>query len=209
VRWLVGLWAIVLALSWMSAPGAAARVAASGDDVVSASPLLAGLPSWPSEASGRPVDDAAAVVQDRGGGSSAEARWLWPFTGPRSVVAPFRAPSHVYGPGHRGMDVAGAGEVRSVADGVVAFRGVVVDRPLITVDHGGGLVATYEPVESTLAPGTPVRRGDMIGQRTSGGHAPPGALHLGVRRDGVYVDPLPFFAPAPRAVLLRCGGPVC
>ena len=136
-------------------------------------------------------------------------RWLWPFAGTRKVVAPFRAPSHAYGPGHRGMDLAGAGEARSVADGVVAFRGVVVDRPLITVDHGGGLVATYEPVESTLVPGTLVRRGDVLGQRTSGGHAPPGTLHLGVRRDGMYVDPLPFFAPAPRAVLLPYGAPVC
>ncbi|MDT0157068.1 M23 family metallopeptidase [Microbacterium sp. ARD32] len=132
--------------------------------------------------------------------------WQWPVNGAREVVEPFRMPTHDYGPGHRGMDVAAAPDapVRSPADGVVAFRGVVVDRPLITIDHGGGHVSTLEPVASELRPGQPVKAGDVVGSVSHGGHAVRGSLHVGVRIDGEYVNPRGFFGLAPRAVLLPC-----
>ena len=134
------------------------------------------------------------------------SHWQWPVSGARSVVEPFRAPAHAYGPGHRGMDVAGAvgTVVVAPADGRVAFRGTVVDRPLITIDHGDGHVTTWEPVSSDLAPGDPVAAGEAIGVIASGGHALRGALHVGVRRDGGYINPLPLFGEVPRAVLLPC-----
>ncbi len=132
--------------------------------------------------------------------------WLWPVPGPRRVLVPFRAPTHVYGPGHRGIDIAAAvgAEVRSPAAGTVAFRGVVVDRALLTVDHGGGLVTTFEPLESPLASGDRVSAGDPLGTVAVGGHAPPGTLHVGVRLDGEYINPLLLFGGVPRAVLLPC-----
>lgn len=132
--------------------------------------------------------------------------WQWPVAGARSVHEPFRAPTHVYGPGHRGMDVSAhvGAEVVAPAAGVVAFRGVVVDRPLITIDHGGGHISTWEPVSSTLDPGDAVTAGAMIGVIAEGGHAARGAVHVGVRRSGDYVNPLPLFGEVPRAVLLPC-----
>ena len=45
----------------------------------------------------------------------------------------------------------------------MSFVGVVVDRPVITIDHGGGLRSSFEPVESTLAAGTTVGAGEVIG----------------------------------------------
>src|SRR5699024_5003926 len=52
------------------------------------------------------------------------ARWRWPLSPPRTVVAEFRAPEHRYGPGHRGIDIAvpaeGA-EVHAVEAGTVRF----------------------------------------------------------------------------------------
>lgn len=135
-----------------------------------------------------------------------KARWRWPVDATREVVEPFRAPAHEYGAGHRGIDlgVGPGAEVRAPAAGVVAFRGVVVDRPLLTIEHAGGLVTTFEPLESTLEPGDAVAAGDVIGSVTAGGHAPAGTLHLGVRLDGAYINPMLLFGPVPRAVLLPC-----
>ena len=136
--------------------------------------------------------------------------WSWPLDGPREVVEPYRAPAHEYGAGHRGVDIAAVhgDAVRAPADGVVAFRGIVVDRPLLTIDHGGGLVTTFEPLLSTLSPGDPVAAGDEIGTVDSGGHASEGSLHLGVRLDGEYINPMLLFGDVPRAVLLPCCAPL-
>lgn len=155
---------------------------------------------------------ASAVPSPPGG-------WLWPVDGARHVVTPFQAPAHDYGPGHRGIDIAApiGGIVRAPADGAVAFRGTVVDRPLLTIDHGNGLVTTFEPMESALDPGAAVSAGDAIGTVATGGHTPADQLHLGVRLDGVYINPLLMFGDVPRAILLPCcavdalmraGGPV-
>lgn len=132
--------------------------------------------------------------------------WIWPIDGPRRVTAPYRAPAHAYGAGHRGIDVAApvGTTVRAPAAGIIAFRGTVVDRPLLTVTHDDGLVTTFEPVESSLRPGDPVARGDALGTVGTGGHTPSGSLHVGVRLDGAYINPLLLFEDVPRAVLLPC-----
>lgn len=149
---------------------------------------------------------AVSFVGGAGAADEDEGAWRWPVDGARSVVEPFRAPAHEYGPGHRGMDVAAAAGavVIAPAPGVVAFRGAVVDRPLITIDHGGGRVSTWEPVSSTLSPGDSVDAGDPMGTVAAGGHAAGGTLHVGVRLDGHYINPLPLFGKVPRAVLLPC-----
>lgn len=145
--------------------------------------------------------------------------WRWPVAGGRDVVTPFQAPAHDYGPGHRGIDLAASvgTAVYAPADGVIAFRGVVVDRPLVTIDHGDGLVTTLEPVTSELSAGTVIHAGDAVGSVAQGGHSPVGQLHLGVRLNGVYINPMLMFADVPRAILLPCcampaimraGGPV-
>ncbi|OJU39461.1 MAG: hypothetical protein BGN97_07225 [Microbacterium sp. 69-10] len=152
-----------------------------------------------------PVDVARGAVS----GPAEEAPgypWRWPVTGPRTVIAPFRAPAHEYGPGHRGMDVMAALgiEVLAPAAGVVAFRGTVADRPLITIDHGDGYISTLEPVSSDLAVGDAVLAGDVVGILASGGHVAPRTLHVGVRIDKRYVNPRGLFGLPPRAVLLPC-----
>ncbi|MFB8386675.1 peptidoglycan DD-metalloendopeptidase family protein [Microbacterium sp. NPDC055910] len=131
--------------------------------------------------------------------------WDWPLAASR-IVAPYAAPEHRYAPGHRGIDVRPVGDATVVAPeaGVVAFAGVVVDRSLITIDHGGGVVSTLEPVEPVVAVGAVVERGAIIGAVSAGGHAATGTLHLGVRVDGEYVNPLLFLGGVRRAVLLPC-----
>lgn len=129
--------------------------------------------------------------------------WAWPLAPPHPVVRAYLAPPTPYGAGHRGIDIRGAesGEVRAPADGVVRFAGVVVDRPVLSIDHGGGVVSSYEPVETSLRAGDRVRRGEVIG-RLLAGHCAVACLHLGARVDGEYVSPLLFLGGQPRAVLL-------
>lgn len=177
--------------------------------------MSGGAPAGAQSAGGE-VAVSGSVVPVQGGaagaGSSSEAAdapgypWLWPVEGPRRVIAPFRAPAHEYGPGHRGMDVVAeiGSDVFAPADGVVAFRGTVVDRPLLTLDHGGGYVTTWEPLESTLVPGDIVTAGTAIGAVARGGHSVSGSLHVGVRVDDGYANPRPLFGEVPRAVLLPC-----
>lgn len=145
-----------------------------------------------------------AIRPDAGDGEHPE--WLWPLAGPRQVAVPYRAPAHEYGAGHRGIDVpvSPGSAVRAPAGGVVAFRGVVVDRPLLTIEHPGGYVTTFEPLSSDLSPGDVLSAGEVIGAVDVGGHVAPGSLHIGVRLDGAYINPMLLFGDVPRAILLPC-----
>ena len=133
-------------------------------------------------------------------------RWRWPVEGVHTVVNPYRAPAHRYGAGHRGVDLGTEIDavVLAPAAGVVAFQGTVVDRAVLTIAHDDGLVSTFEPLTSTLQPGQSVAAGQEIGRVDVGGHTSPGALHVGVRRDGAYINPMLLFDDVPRAVLLPC-----
>lgn len=132
-------------------------------------------------------------------------RWAWPTSSHR-VTSTYVAPAHRYGPGHRGIDLSASpgAVVRAPADGVVAFVGTVAGRPLVTIDHGGGLVSTLEPVESDAAPGDVVRKAEPVGSVSVGGHIVAGSVHLGVRRDGEYLNPMLLLGGIRRAVLLPC-----
>ena len=128
--------------------------------------------------------------------------WHWPVDPPHAIVRPFVAPATPYSAGHRGVDLAAAdGTVYAPADGVVRFVGVVVDRPVLSIEHPGGLVTSYEPVTSTLAAGQPVARGDVVGS-VVGGHCASACLHFGVRLDGRYVSPLGYLGGLRPSVLL-------
>jgi murein DD-endopeptidase MepM/ murein hydrolase activator NlpD len=137
--------------------------------------------------------------------------WAWPLAGPPPVTRGFAPPADPFGRGHRGVDLAGApgAPVLAAGDGVVVFAGMVAGRPVVSVDHPGGLRTTYEPVDPSVAAGRAVARGSPIGTLLAG-HAgcPAGAcLHWGVRRGETYLDPLNVLRP-PRVRLLPWrGGP--
>ncbi|MFO7689663.1 MAG: M23 family metallopeptidase [Cryobacterium sp.] len=128
--------------------------------------------------------------------------WAWPVEPPHRVLAAYRGPQTPYSAGHRGIDlVAAAGDpVLAVHDGVVAFAGMVVDRPVLTLSHDDDLLSSVEPVLALVSPGDRVVTGQTIGIVFVGGHCA-GCLHLGVRSGGRYVSPLVFLGGAERAVL--------
>jgi murein DD-endopeptidase MepM/ murein hydrolase activator NlpD len=118
------------------------------------------------------------------------------------LVRPYIAPATPYGAGHRGIDVASTGGgVYSPAAGVVHFAGVVVDRPVLSIRHGGGLLSSFEPVTTELVAGDSVQRGDRVGTLQAG-HCSTPCLHFGVRLDGDYVSPLNYLGGIPHSVQL-------
>lgn len=131
--------------------------------------------------------------------------WLWPVRGP--VIGAFEPPETPFGAGHRGIDIATPSGTQVVAPdaGVVAFAGKVGGELFVTLDHGGGVTSTYSWISAAL-----VRKGDAVARgstiaRTGRGH--PGSttphLHFGVRRDGVYLDPMGYLAPASVSGFIR------
>lgn len=119
--------------------------------------------------------------------------WSWPVQPTPRVVAAFEAPESDYGPGHRGVDLAGAAgqSVFAVAAGEVTFAGRVAGRGVVVIDHGE-LRSTYEPVAAQVAKGDGVAAGDRIATLTADAShcAPQACLHLGARDGDAYVDPL-------------------
>lgn len=152
---------------------------------------------------------AGRAAEGTDGGSIPRAgAWEWPLD-PFRLIQPYLAPAHRYAPGHRGIDIAPTGstaaaQIVAPSDGVIAFSGQVAGRPVVTIDHGGGLVSTLEPAAGVLPPGAAVRRGDAVATLSRGGHSAPGTLHFGVRRDGEYINPMLLLGGVPRAVLLPC-----
>ncbi|SDO26206.1 Peptidase family M23 [Klenkia soli] len=129
----------------------------------------------------------------------------WPLTGTPPVTRAFDPPDTVYGPGHRGVDLAGSAgaPVLAAGTGVVAFAGLVAGRPVVSVDHPDGVRTTYEPVQSAVAAGQAVARGTPVGVLLAGhGGCPADAcLHWGARVGETYLDPLTLLTP-PRVRLL-------
>ena len=124
-----------------------------------------------------------------------------------------------------GVDIGGrVGEaVRAPAGGRVEFAGPVAGVTWVSLLVAPGVTVTVGPLlDAQVAAGQRVRALAPVG-RLGLGHGPalgPGhrpahvpahgmALHLGLRVDGVYLDPLPYLLDRPRprlAPLLRPGG---
>ena len=137
--------------------------------------------------------------------AAAGTGWGWPVTPEPAVVRPFQPPARKWLAGHRGVDLAAAPDavVSAPAAGTVSFAGTVVDRPVLTIDHGSGLRSSFEPVTATVARGQRVAKGQPVGTIAGAGHCPDGrCLHWGVRRDGQYVNPLQFVRDLRPSVLL-------
>lgn len=131
------------------------------------------------------------------GPSAARSEFSWPLHPRPHVVRAFDLPEHNWLPGHRGVDLeADPGQtVSAAADGIVVFAGQVAGKPVVSVEHSGGLRTTYEPVEASVTAGRRVGRGDPLGQVVAGHESCPTAacLHWGLRRDrDDYLDPLPL-----------------
>ena len=146
-----------------------------------------------SRAGGASDDVTARSSPPRAG--PAPTRFVLPVDGPPVVLTAFRPPASRFGPGHRGVDLAApAGAVvRSAGSGTVLFAGELAGRGVVSIRHGPNLRTTYEPVTATVAVGTEVGPGTVLGMLQQGhpGCAPRSCLHWGARlADRSYLDPM-------------------
>lgn len=131
---------------------------------------------------------------------AASEEWTWPLQPVPRVAATFDPPTAPWDAGNRGVDLEGSigQQVRAIGSGQVVFAGVIAGRGVVVVGHGE-LRSTYEPVTATLEVGADVTAGQVIGllQGVQSHCTPNVCLHLGVRRDEVYLDPLAFLGALP------------
>lgn len=134
------------------------------------------------------------------------SRWRSPTGVKFDLVQRFRAPPHPYAAGHRGIDLKspGRGVIVAPTSGVVSFVGVVADRGVLSIRVDHATVVSLEPVLArtingvTLQTGDFVSRGVAVATMSSGGHCGERCVHLGVRVNDEYVNPMRFFAGKPR-----------
>lgn len=168
-------------------------------------PLLAQGSEMPALEHGPPVGAQQPLASRSFGAAAGQELWVPPLGGSLDISGAYRAPPHRYGAGHRGIDLAArTGEpVIAPVAGTVSFSGTVVDRGVLSIRVDERTVYTLEPVRSPLSAGEAVSSGAVIGEVASGGHCLAECLHLGVRVDGEYVNPLRYFLRRP--VLLPVG----
>jgi len=133
--------------------------------------------------------------------------WVRPVAG--GVVRGFDPPATRYGAGHRGVDLTApiGTPVSAPDDGTVLFAGRVVDRGVLSIDHGT-VRSSFEPVRPLVHAGEHVSRGQVVALVAAPGAThPPGVLHLGARVQDGYVSPLLFLGALRRAVLLPLAPP--
>jgi hypothetical protein len=137
------------------------------------------------------------------------ALWM-PVTG--SVVRGFDARAGPFGPGHRGIDIAApvGSTVRAPAAGRIVFAGPVAGTTWISLLVAPGVRVTLGPLLDPartgevssraplgqVGPGHGPGSGPGMGQRAGPGWG--ATLHLSVRVDGVYLDPLAYLIDRPR-----------
>lgn len=130
-------------------------------------------------------------------------RLQWPLRpGTPLLTRAFDAPTPNWTPGHRGVDLAGSpGQpVYAGGPGTVVFAGLLAARPVVSIEHPGGLRTSYEPVEAVVVPGQSVDASTPLGRLAAGHPGCPAAacLHWGAmwgpaaRAD--YVNPLGLLA---------------
>jgi len=105
------------------------------------------------------------------------------------VADPFRAPSHPFGAGNRGIeyDTTPGAPVTASADGRVVFAGPVAGGRHVTVLHADGVRTSYSFLdEIRVTVGQQVRQGDQIGVAGE-------RLHFGARLGDAYFDPASLF----------------
>lgn len=143
----------------------------------------------PAEETGRPIQVPETVTYT----APVAGEVLRPFSGKQLVYDETMGDWRT----HNGTDFACTADeaVTAIADGTVTgaeelgLQGLV-----ITVDHGNGLVSSYAGLASAgVKKGDTVTRGQTIG--TCAGNlvaesAQPAHLHLEVKQDGDYIDPM-------------------
>lgn len=108
---------------------------------------------------------------------------------------------------HAGVDIPGpvGTPIYATADGIVGRSGWVGGYGnLVELEHGGKLQTRYGHLSRIMvAPGSRVKRGQVIGLMGSTGRSTGSHLHYEVRMDGRAVNPVPYLDSAQYASNMR------
>lgn len=135
---------------------------------------------------------------------------------PGHTVRDFSVGPERWSRGHRGVDLSSRTNeaVHAAGAGIVTFAGVVVDRPLVVIDHGPSplvptgehLFTIYEPITPLVEKNQQVQRGQIIGTVLAGHAGCTGVcLHWGARwghgHNSGYLNPWPLIDSLPLSLL--------
>jgi murein DD-endopeptidase MepM/ murein hydrolase activator NlpD len=129
---------------------------------------------------------------------SAGSNWQLPFDSPHRLVRQYLQPASDYSAGHRGVDyeVELGESLLAPADGVISVARVIVNRGILAIKHGSGLVTEFEPACSELEVGRSVKKGEVIGWACEAGEtysqhcSDDACVHFSLRLEGKYLSPL-------------------
>lgn len=130
---------------------------------------------------------------------------LWPVTGTAVITSAFDMADQPWLPGHRGIDlqVNLGDKVRAPGTGTVIYAGMLVDRPVVSIENTSGMRFTLEPVDPIVRVGDEVVVGAEVGRvgayTTQTSTHDPGVLHWGTKVGSKgYVDPLSLLYEYPQ-----------
>ena len=123
----------------------------------------------------------------------------WPVPGRTRISSPYGYRIHPIFKTkklHTGIDIPAPTGTNIVAasDGTIIHSGTLGGYgKTIMIDHGGGIATLYGHNSSlTVGTGTYVSRGQVIAKAGSTGYSTGPHSHFEVRKNGAYVDPLPW-----------------
>lgn len=158
---------------------------------------------------------AGGLAPVSGPAAAPAVRFRSPVPLPPVPVTAFDPPDQPWLAGHRGVDLASEplAPVVAPATATVLFAGSVGGKPVVSLDHGGGLRTTYEPVAAAVSAGDMVTAGQPIGHLVAGHPGCPveACLHWGARvasrdpggDDDEYIDPMALMLPSDLPIRLK------
>ncbi|MCJ1715035.1 M23 family metallopeptidase [Microbacterium sp. M1A1_1b] len=136
----------------------------------------------------------------------AAVAWRYPFRERHTISSAFgprQSPGDIGSTNHQGLDfAAGTGtQIYAVASGTVVETSTNTGYGNLTrIDHGDGYVSWYGHQSAfQVSTGAKVSAGQKIGLVGSTGVSTGAHLHLGITKDGSFIDPAPLIEDAPLA----------
>lgn len=142
---------------------------------------------------------AAEIRRKQSSGEYRGGKMAWPTPGYTRITSPFGFRIHPILKSrklHTGIDIAipSGKNIVAAGDGEVIHSGWLGGYgKVIMLDHGGGIVTLYAHNSSLVVKeDDAVKRGDVIAKAGSTGLSTGPHLHFEVRRNGEFVDPIPW-----------------